>query len=45
MRAFIYRLLRIANDINAISKKKVDTRVARRVVGKITQKLFNGWFR
>ena len=45
MRAFIYKLLRISNDVNAVSKNKVGTRIGRRVAGKVTQKLFNGWFK
>lgn len=39
MKSFIYRLLRISNDLNAVRRGKVGRRVARRIYGKATGRL------
>ncbi len=42
---WIYRLLRILNDLNAVGKGKVGRRIGRRVAGRATGKLFGKTFK
>ena len=42
---WLYKLLRFRNDVNAIHKKKVIRRVAFRVWGKVSGKLFSKIFK
>lgn len=44
-RGFLYALAKLLGDLNAISKGKIGKRVARRVVGKYTQKSLNKLFK
>ena len=44
MKSFIYKLLRISNDINAIKKGKVSKRIGRRIAGKQANKTLNKFF-
>ena len=37
-RSFLYTLAKILGDINAVQKKKVGKRIARRYAGKLTSK-------
>ncbi len=45
MRSFLYALLRILNDLNAVKKNKVGRRIGRRAAGKVTQKMMNKIFK
>lgn len=39
LKSFLYKALKVSNDINAVKKGKVGRRVGRRVYGKATGKL------
>lgn len=43
LKNFLYTMLKISNDINAIQKGKVGKRLARRAVGKATGRAMNKW--
>ncbi|MDD0822672.1 hypothetical protein ABES28_13240 [Bacillus licheniformis] len=43
LKNFLYSVLKISNDINAIKKGKVGKRIARRAVGKATGRAMNKW--
>lgn len=45
MMDFLYALLKFLNDVNAIQKNKVPTRVGRRIYGKATGRLAGRIFR
>lgn len=45
MKKFLYKALKISNDVNAVSKGKVGKRVARRAYGKATGKLARKLFK
>lgn len=45
MKRFLYKMLRISNDINAVSKGKIGRRVARRVYGRATGRLARRLFK
>lgn len=45
IKSFIYALLKVSNDLNAVSKNKVGRRVGRRVAGKATGKAFGKLFK
>jgi len=44
-RGFLYFIARLLGDVNAVQKGKVGKRIARRYVGKQTQKGINKIFR
>lgn len=44
IRNWLYKLARVAGDVNAVKKNKVARRVARRAAGKATGKLFRKLF-
>jgi hypothetical protein len=44
-RSFLYALARFLGDVNAIQKGKIGKRIARKMVGKQTQKLLNKLFK
>lgn len=44
MKRFIYKLLRLHGDANAVAKGKVGRRIGRRVYGKATGRLARKWF-
>lgn len=39
MKRFLYRVLALSNDVNAIERGRVPRRVARRVYGRVTGRL------
>jgi len=45
LKSWIYKLLAVSNDINAVQKRKVGGRIGRRVAGRITGKAFRGIFK
>jgi len=45
MKSFIYKLLRISNDINAVKKGKVGKRIGRKIVGRKAGSIMNKYFR
>lgn len=45
MKDFLYALLRLSNDLNAISRGKVGRRVGRRIVGRVTGRAMGRMFR
>lgn len=44
MKGWIYRMLRLSNDVNAVKKGRVGRRVGRRIYGKATGKLARSLF-
>ena len=42
---WLYRLLRLMNDANAVSKGKVGRRVGRRAYGKVTGRASRRWLK
>lgn len=44
MRGWLYKIARTMGDVEAVKKKKVTRRVARRAAGKVTGRLFRKWF-
>lgn len=44
-RSFLYLFAKLLGDVNAVNKGKVGKRVARRMVGKSTQKGINRLFK
>ncbi len=42
-RGFLYWLARLLGDLNAVKKKKVGRRIARRAAGKVTGRAFRRW--
>lgn len=45
VRSVFYTLARLLGDANAVVKGKVGQRVARRIVGKVTGRMFSKWFK
>jgi hypothetical protein len=43
LKSFLYKALKISNDINAAKKGKLGKRIARRAVGKATGRAMNKW--
>lgn len=45
LKSWIYLLLRLSNDVNAVAKGKVGRRIGRRLYGKATGRLASKLFR
>ncbi|WP_181186221.1 hypothetical protein [Alkalicoccus urumqiensis] len=45
LKSFLYKALRISNDINAVRRGRVGRRVGRRVTGKATGKMMRKLFK
>ena len=45
IKSWVYTLLKLSNDANAIKKDKIGRRVARRAAGRITGKAFGRLFK
>jgi hypothetical protein len=45
MRALLYRLLRLSNDVNAVRRGRLGWRIVRRAYGKATGRLARRLFR
>lgn len=45
LKSFIYLILRLSNDVNAIQKGRVGRRIGRRLYGKTTGRLAGRLFR
>ena len=45
IKSLLYAILAASNDANAIKKGKVGRRIARRGAGKVSGKIFKGWFK
>ena len=45
LKSFIYAVLRVSNDVNAVQKGKVGRRIGRRLYGKATGRLAGRLFR
>ena len=45
VRSILYALAKLLGDVNAVVKGKVKQCVARRVVGKVTGRVFSKWFK
>lgn len=45
MKSFLYRLLRLSNDLNAVRRGRIGRRIARRAYGKATGRLAHKLFR
>lgn len=45
MKSFVYMILRLLNDINAIQKGRIKQRIGRRIAGRITGKMIGKLFK
>lgn len=45
MKSFLYKALKVSNDVNAVSKGKVGKRVGRRIAGKAAGKSIGKLFK
>jgi hypothetical protein len=43
-KSFLYRALRTSNDVNAVRRRRVPRRIARRAYGKVTGRIARRFF-